>query len=64
MDGTDSIHGAPVLVLTAGKGDRMGRFVDLSVTVDTSTMSPPSTIMQLEVTPHNRRPGFWQVETA
>ena len=31
----------------------MGRFVDLSVTVDSSTMSPPSTNMRLEVTPHN-----------
>ena len=31
-----------MLVLTAGKGDRMGRFVDLSATVDSSTMSPPS----------------------
>ena len=31
-----------MLVLTPGKGDRMGRFLDLSVTVDSSTMSPPS----------------------
>ena len=41
----------------------MGRFVDLSVTVDSSTMSPPSTNMRLEVTPHNRGPGFWQVSS-
>src|SRR6267143_827903 len=63
LDGTDSIHGAPVLVLCAEEGDRMGRFVDLSVTVDSSTMSPPSTNMRLEVTPHNRGPGFWQVSS-
>ena len=41
----------------------MGRFVDLSVTVDSTTMSPPSTNMRLEVTPHNRGPGFWQVSS-
>jgi kynurenine formamidase len=41
----------------------MGRFLDLSVTVDSSTMSPPSTNMRLEVTPHNRGPGFWQVSS-
>jgi hypothetical protein len=43
VDRTDSIHGAPMLVLGAGKGDRMGRFVDLSVTVDSSTMRSLST---------------------
>src|SRR5262245_26268062 len=52
-----------MLVLGARKGDDMGRFVDLSVTVDSSTMSPPSTNMRLEVTPHNRGPGFWQVSS-
>jgi kynurenine formamidase len=49
--------------LTAGKGEPLGSFVDLSVTVDSSTMSPPSTNMRLEVTPHNRGPGFWQVSS-
>lgn len=39
----------------------MPRYVDLSVTVDDRTMSPPSTNMRLEVTPHRRGPGFWQV---
>ena len=39
----------------------MGRFLDLSVTVDSITMSPPSTSMRLEVTPHHRGPRFWQV---
>jgi len=38
----------------------MGRFLDLSVTVDSSTMSPPSTSMRLAVTPHNRGSGSWQ----
>ena len=41
----------------------MGRFIDLSVTVDSNTMSPPSTNMRLEVTPHRRGPGFWQVSS-
>src|SRR5713101_1542598 len=63
LDRVDSIHAVPVLVLGAEEGDRMGRFVDLSVTVDSSTMSPPSTNMRLEVTPHNRGPGFWQVSS-
>jgi kynurenine formamidase len=52
-----------MLGLTAGKGDRMGRLVDLSVTVDSRTMSPPSTNMRLELTPHHRGPGFWQVSS-
>src|SRR5260370_30685519 len=39
----------------------MSRFIDLSVTVDENTFSPPSTNMKLEVTPHRRGPGFWQV---
>jgi len=37
------------------------RYVDLSVTVDDRTMSPPSTNLRLEMTPHRRGPGFWQV---
>src|SRR5213594_3057470 len=41
----------------------MGRYIDLSVTVDDTTMSPPSTNMRLEVTPHRRGPGFWQVSS-
>jgi len=40
-----------VLVLTAEEGDQMDPFVDLSVTVDSSTMRPPSTSTRLEVTP-------------
>jgi len=51
LDGTDSIHGGPVLVLTAEEGDQMDPFVDLSVTVDSSTIRPPSTSTRLEVTP-------------
>src|SRR5919204_59493 len=39
----------------------MPRYVDLSVTVDAQTMSPPSTNMRVELTPHRRGPGFWQV---
>src|SRR5438067_2380645 len=41
----------------------MKRYVDLSVTVSDATMSPPSTNMKLEVTPHRRGPGFWQVSS-
>jgi arylformamidase len=41
----------------------MARYVDLSVTVDDTTLSPPSTDMRLEVTPHRRGPGFWQVSS-
>ena len=41
----------------------MARLIDLSVTVDTSTLSPPSTNLRLEVTPHRRGPGFWQVSS-
>src|SRR2546423_1802595 len=41
----------------------MKRYVDLSVTVNGSTLSPPSTNMKLEITPHNRGPGFWQVSS-
>ncbi len=37
------------------------RLIDLSVTVDDRTMSPPSTAMKVELTPHRRGPGFWQV---
>jgi arylformamidase len=41
----------------------MKRYIDLSVTVDDTTLSPPSTNMKLEVTPHRRGPGFWQVSS-
>jgi len=43
--------------------EAMSRFIDLSVTVDENTFSPPSTNMKLEVTPHRRGPGFWQVSS-
>lgn len=39
----------------------MPSYIDLSVTVDSQTMSPPSTNMKVELTPHHRGPGFWQV---
>src|SRR5438093_8862754 len=41
----------------------MKRYIDLSVTVDDATLSPPSTNMRLEITPHRRGPGFWQVSS-
>src|SRR2546422_9147963 len=41
----------------------MTRYMHLSVTVDDRTMSPPSTNLRLEVTPHRRGPGFWQVSS-
>ena len=41
----------------------MKRYVDLSVTVDDTTLSPPSTNMRLQITPHRRGPGFWQVSS-
>src|SRR4029453_1292098 len=41
----------------------MKRYIDLSVTLDTTTMSPPSTNMKLAITPHRRGPGFWQVSS-
>jgi arylformamidase len=41
----------------------MKRYIDLSVTVDDTTFSPPSTNMKLEITPHRRGPGFWQVSS-
>ena len=36
------------------------RIIDLSVTVDTSTKSPPSTDLKVELTEYHRGPGFWQ----
>ncbi len=41
----------------------MARLIDLSVTVDAATLSPPSTNLRLEITPHRRGPGFWQVSS-
>src|SRR5438128_10114983 len=41
----------------------MKRYIDLSVTVNDATLSPPSTNMPLEITPHRRGPGFWQVSS-
>ena len=41
----------------------MKRYIDLSVTVDDTTFSPPSTTMRLEITPHRRGLGFWQVSS-
>ena len=41
----------------------MGRLIDLSVTVDSNTLSPPSTNLRVEITPHRRGPGFWQVSS-
>jgi len=37
------------------------RLVDLSVTTDEHTKSPPSTDLTVELTRHRRGPGFWQV---
>jgi kynurenine formamidase len=39
------------------------RTIDLSVTVDDTTLSPPSTNLKLDITPHRRGPGFWQVSS-
>src|SRR3979411_107543 len=41
----------------------MKRSVDLSVTLSGATTRPPATNMKLEVTPHRRGPGFWQVSS-
>ncbi len=41
----------------------MAKLIDLSVTVDAATLSPPSTNLRLEITPHRRGPGFWQVSS-
>ena len=41
----------------------MKRYIDLSVTVNDATLSPPSTNLPLEITPHRRGPGFWQVSS-
>src|SRR3981081_4539607 len=41
----------------------MSRFIDLSVTVDETTVTPPPTKMKPQVTPPRRGPGFWQVSS-
>ena len=41
----------------------MARLIDLSVAVNSNTMSPPSTKIRVEITPHRRGPGFWQVSS-
>jgi arylformamidase len=38
-----------------------GRIIDLTVTVDINTKSPPSTDLKVELTRYHRGPGFWQV---
>jgi kynurenine formamidase len=38
-----------------------GRVVDLTVTVDENTKSPPSTDLKVELQRFHRGPGFWQV---
>jgi kynurenine formamidase len=38
-----------------------GRIIDLTVTVDETTKSPPSTDLRVELTQFHRGPGFWQV---
>ena len=41
----------------------MARLIDLSVGVNANTLSPPSTNIRVEITPHRRGPGFWQVSS-
>ncbi|HXV78409.1 MAG TPA: cyclase family protein [Candidatus Binatia bacterium] len=41
----------------------MSKLIDLSVAVNSNTMSPPSTNIRVEITPHRRGPGFWQVSS-
>jgi arylformamidase len=41
----------------------MAKLIDLSVAVNQNTMSPPSTNIRVEITPHRRGPGFWQVSS-
>jgi kynurenine formamidase len=42
----------------------MAKVIDLSVTVDEGTKSPPSTDLRVELTRYNRGPGHWQVTAA
>jgi arylformamidase len=41
----------------------MQNLIDLSVSVNANTLSPPSTNIRVEITPHRRGPGFWQVSS-
>ena len=41
----------------------MARLIDLSVAVNSNTLSPPSTNLRVDITPHRRGPGFWQVSS-
>ncbi len=41
----------------------MAKLIDLSVAVNSNTLSPPSTNIRVEITPHRRGPGFWQVSS-
>ena len=41
----------------------MPKLIDLSVAVNTNTLSPPSTNIRLELKQHHRGPGFWQVSS-
>jgi arylformamidase len=41
----------------------MTKLIDLSVAVNSNTLSPPSTNIRVEITPHRRGPGFWQVSS-
>jgi arylformamidase len=41
----------------------MAKLIDLSVAVNSDTLSPPSTNIRVEITPHRRGPGFWQVSS-
>jgi arylformamidase len=41
----------------------MQKLIDLSVGVNANTLSPPSTNIRVEITPHRRGPGFWQVSS-
>jgi arylformamidase len=41
----------------------MARLIDLSVAVNSNTLSPPSTNIRVEITAHRRGPGFWQVSS-
>jgi len=41
----------------------MAKVIDLSVAVNSNTLSPPSTNIRVKITPHRRGPGFWQVSS-
>lgn len=41
----------------------MAQLIDLSVAVNSNTLSPPSTNLRVDITPHRRGPGFWQVSS-